>query len=94
MSQKDFKKTKKVDFCVPNDFWRSLFSVFSVKSKNYKNTLLRPNRERQNQEFPRFFMPDRAIVTRRYDFVKIVENNFVMQYCFDSFSENQLFLQN
>ena len=35
-----------------------------------------------------------VIVTRKYNFVKKVENNFVMQYCFDSFSENQLFLQN
>ena len=38
-------------------------------------------------------MSEQAIVTRRYDFVKKNENNFVMQYCFDSFSENQLFLQ-
>ena len=64
-----------------------------MKSQSWK-TLLRPNRERKNQDFPRFLMPDRAIVTRRYDFVKKVENNFVMQYCFDSFSKNQPFLQN
>lgn len=38
-------------------------------------------------------MPERVIGTRKYNFVKKVENNFVMQYCFDCFSENQLFLQ-
>ena len=39
-------------------------------------------------------MPERTVVTRRYDFVKKVENNFVIQYCFDSIYENQQFLQN
>ena len=39
-------------------------------------------------------MSERTVVTRRYDFVKKVENKFVMQYCFDSFYENLQFLQN
>ena len=38
-------------------------------------------------------MSERVILTRKYNFVKKVENDFVKQYCFDSFSENQLFLQ-
>ena len=39
-------------------------------------------------------MSERTVVTRRYDFVKKVENTFVKQYCFDSISKKQLFSQN
>ena len=52
------------------------------------------NRERKNPDIPCFFMPERVIGIRNYDFVKKVKNNFVKQYCFDSIYEKQQFLLN
>ena len=92
--QKETKKspkTQKSRFLCPKRFLAFSVQCLFCKIKKLKNADYGQQRA-QKSEKSRIFMSEQAIVIRKYNFVKKVENHFVMQYCFDCFSENQLFL--
>ena len=73
------KKVKKWKFCVFHVFSRSLFSVFSVKTKKWK-TLITGNRWRQSWKNPWILVRTLIDGTRRWHkilkFAKLFQNNY------------------
>ena len=79
MNEKVPKKVKKWKFCVFHVFSRSLFSVFSVKTKKWK-TLITGNRWRQSWKNPWNLVRTLIDGTRKrhkiLKFAKLFQNNY------------------
>ena len=61
--------------------------------ESFEKRYLQVTENAKIRSFLVFCVPERTTVTRKYDFVKQNENNFVTQYCFDTDVEFYRFIE-